>query len=117
MHIHFSHHALERKTTRADYLFPSSKYIDNKNKIPLLRNILSSKGKWYIRHDKDGITRYYCILNNLEVYCGILIDSPDPYILITTYYPYTGKVKRKLFPRGKESYERYNFNITGLTNK
>ena len=48
------------------------------------------------------------IVNNLEVYCGILIDSRDPYILITTYYPYSGKLKRKLFQRGKENYERFN---------
>ena len=50
-------------------------------------------------------------MNNLEVYCGILIDSYEPYILITTYYPYSNKLKRRLFPKGKENYERFNIGI------
>ena len=108
MNIQFSHHALERKTERSDYFLPSSELVQNKKQIPSLKNILIKKGTWYRNNDAFGLTRYYCILNNLEVYCGILIDSFDPYILITTYYPYTSKLKKRLFPKGKENYERFN---------
>lgn len=107
MEIEFSHHSMERKTQRDDYLLPSTTYIQNKEKIPILRNVLIRKGTWYKKEELDGLTRYYCIVNNLEVYCGILIDSYDPYILITTYYPYSSKLKRRLFPKGKENYERF----------
>lgn len=111
MNIEFSHHSIERKTERSDYFLPSSKYAKNKKQISKLRAILIRKGNWYKNNDEYGLTRYYCILNNLEVYCGILIDSLDPYILITTYYPYTRKLKRRLFPKGKENYEKFNVEL------
>lgn len=111
MKIEFTHHSMERKTQRDDYILSSNKYFQNKKKIPNLRNILIRKGIWYKKEGLDGLTRYYCIVNNLEVYCGILIDSYEPYILITTYYPYSSKLKRRLFPRGKENYERFNIGV------
>tara|TARA_B100001142_G_C14033064_1_gene538900 strand:- start:309 stop:650 length:342 start_codon:yes stop_codon:yes gene_type:complete len=111
MEIEFSHHSMDRKTQRDDYILPSNIYFKNKKKIPDLRNILIRKGTWYKKEDLYGLTRYYCIVNNLEVYCGILIDSHEPYILITTYYPYSGKLKRRLFPRGKENYERFDIGV------
>jgi hypothetical protein len=111
MEIEFSHHSMKRKTHRDDYILPSNKYIQNKKKIPNLRNILIRKGNWYKKEDQEGLTRYYCVVNNLEVYCGIMIDSDEPYILITTYYPYSGKLKRRLFPKGEENYERFNLEV------
>ena len=111
MNIEFSHHSIKRKTERSDYFLPSSKYIQNKKQMPILKNILIKKGTWYRNNDDEGLTKYYCIVNNLEVYCGILIDSLEPYILITTYYPYTRKLKRRLFPKGKENYERFNLQL------
>tara|TARA_B100000029_G_scaffold120744_1_gene114091 strand:+ start:408 stop:692 length:285 start_codon:yes stop_codon:yes gene_type:complete len=63
------------------------------------------KGRWYCRYDNDEkLLKFFCIVNKLEVYCGIYIDDED-IILITTYYSYTQKMKRRLFPRRKENFE------------
>jgi hypothetical protein len=105
MKIVFTHHAIEKKTERNDWLIRTKKYHDTRTMMPKLESLLRDKGKWYAcEEEDDGIVRFYCIVNQLEVYCGIGVNDE---IIITTYYPYTKKVKRRLFPRGKTSFERF----------
>lgn len=106
MDIIFTHHAIEKKTERADWLVRTNYYGETRKKEPQLEELLRNKGIWYEREGKDGITRFYCIVNKLEVYCGILLEEEDD-ILITTYYPYTSKMRKRLFPQKRESYERF----------
>ncbi len=109
MRIEFTKHYTRRKTERNDYILPSNNYRETTTCRPSVEQSLRWKGKWYYRQTQDGLLRTYCILNNLEVYCGIVIDNEeDPYILITTYYPYSSKIKKKLFPRGRENFERFD---------
>ncbi len=112
MKIKFTHHYAQRKTERADYIHSTNKYGETARSNPRIERILRQKGKWYSQLDpEEGIFRLYCIVNNLEVYCGIIIDDKeDPYVLITTYYPYSAKLKKRLFPRRAENYERFHVN-------
>lgn len=112
MDIVFTHHFVERKTERTDYLVSTKRYSETRKNRPRTERLLRDKGRWYCKYDhEECITRLYCIVNNLEVYCAILIDDEvEPYILITTYYPYTSKVKRKLFPKGVENFEPFEIN-------
>jgi hypothetical protein len=107
MEIIFTHHAIEKKTERADWLVRTEHYGETRRKKAELEELLRTKGEWYEREGKDGITRYYCIVNKLEVYCGIYLDDED-IILITTYYPYTSKMRKRLFPKKRQSFERYH---------
>ena len=104
MDIKFTNHFVERKTERDDYLLSTKRYSETRKNKTRTERLLRERGRWYSKYDREeGITRLYCIVNNLEVYCAVMIDDPmDPYILITTYFPYTSKVKRKLFPKGIE---------------
>jgi len=105
MKIAFTHHAIERKTERKDWMVRTQKYRDTRKSRPELESLLRNKGTWYVCDEEDdGIVRFYCVVNQLEVYCGIGVDDE---IIITTYYPYTKKFKRRLFPRGKASFERF----------
>ena len=108
--IKFTNHFVERKTERDDYLLSTKRYSETRKNKTRTERLLRERGRWYSKYDREeGITRLYCIVNNLEVYCAVMIDDPmDPYILITTYFPYTSKVKRKLFPKGIESFEQFN---------
>ena len=112
MKIVFTHHYKKRKTERDDYFLPTVKYAETANSIPSTERILRRKGKWYGRMDEDeGLYKLFCIVNNLEVYCGIIIDDEEEtYILITTYWPYTSKMKRKLYRRGRENFTYFNVN-------
>ena len=104
--IEFTHHVIKRKTNREDWLVKSNSYRDTRQKLPEMEAIMREKGKWYQKFDEDeGLIKYYCLINNLEVYCGILIENENV-ILITTYWPYTQKMKRRLFPRNMENFER-----------
>ena len=109
--IVFTHHAIERKTEREDWLVRTRKYQETRKRKDELSSLMIRKGKWYCRFDdKDKILKFYCIINNLEVYCGIFIEDED-IILITTYYSYTPKMKRRLFPKGMENYDAINISI------
>ena len=112
MDIKFTNHFVERKTERDDYLLSTKRYSETRKNKTRTERLLRERGRWYSKYDREeGITRLYCIVNNLEVYCAVMIDDPvDPYILITTYFPYTTKVKRKLFPKRIESFEQFNPN-------
>ena len=103
--IVFSHHAFERKTERQDWLVRTKRYGETRQRKDALSNLMIQKGRWYCRYDNDEkLLKFFCIVNKLEVYCGIYIDDED-IILITTYYSYTQKMKRRLFPRRKENFE------------
>ncbi len=117
MDIVFTHHFVERKTERDDYLLSTKRYSETRRNKARTERLLRNRGRWYCKYDhQEGVTRLYCIVNNLEVYCAILIDDEvEPYILITTYYPYTSKVKRKLFPKGVESFEPIDINSAPAT--
>ena len=110
--IKFTKHFVERKTERDDYLLSTKRYSETRRNKARTERLLRERGRWYRKYDREEeITRLYCIVNNLEVYCAVMIDDPvDPYILITTYFPYTTKVKRKLFPKRIESFEQFNPN-------
>ncbi len=114
MKIVFTHHYKERKTERADYFLPTNKYVETARSIPSTERILRRKGNWYGRMDKEeGIYKIFCIVNNLEVYCGIIIDyEEEPYILITTYWPYTSKMKNKLYRRGEENFTHFDISYS-----
>ena len=106
MKIIFTHHYKKRKTERDDYFLPSVKYAQTANSIPSTERILRRKGKWYGRMDEEeGLYKLFCIVNNLEVYCGIIIDDDERAIYpITTYWPYTSKMKRKPLPPRKTEF-------------
>ncbi len=115
MRIEFTHHFTKRKTERNDYLIPTCHYRDTRVSKQKVESTMRRKGKWFYRYSqKEGIIRTYCIVNKLEVYCGILIDEDDDLIvLITTYFPYSSKIKKKLFPRGRENFETFDIESTG----
>jgi hypothetical protein len=105
--IEFTRHVVHRKTTRADWLVQTNSYRETREKLPELERILREKGRWYRKFDtEEGLMKYYCIVSNLEVYCGILMEEKG-IILVKTYWPYTSKMKRRIFPRGVENYERF----------
>ena len=110
MDIIFTRHVIERKTERVDYLVRTPTISETRSKVPELENLLREKGIWYSIDDEgEGLTKFFCIVNQLEVYCGILIDENNrEIILMTTYWPYTKRMKTRLFPRGKPQYSRYN---------
>ena len=108
--IVFTHHAIERKTERQDWLVRTKKYGETRERKNALSSLMVKKGKWFCRFDnEEKLLKFYCIINNLEVYCGIYVDDED-IILITTYYPYTSKMKRRLFPRGMENFDPIDIN-------
>jgi len=108
MKIIFTKHFKERKLERNDYLVPVNQPSELQENMPRLESILRNKGNWYVNYEtKDTIPRTYCIVNNLEVYCGLIVENdPDLEIVITTYYPYSKKLKKRLFPRGRPNFER-----------
>ena len=114
MKIIFTHHYKKRKTERDDYFLPTIKYVETANTIASTEKIIRRKGNWYGRMDEEeGLYKIFCIVNNLEVYCGIIIDDDEePYILITTYWPYTSKMKRKLYRRGRQNFACFDVNET-----
>jgi len=104
--IIFTHHAIEKKTERSDWLVRTKQYWETRRMKPQLESLLRFKGVWYVNYETgDGITKFYCVINQLEVYCGIMVEDNE--ILITTYYPYSKRIKRRLFPKGRPSYERF----------
>ena len=103
--IVFTHHAIKRKTERQDWLVRTKRYGETRERKDTLTKLMIRKGRWFCRYDSDEkILQFYCIVNNLEVYCGIYIDDED-IILITTYWPYTQKMKRRLYPRRRGNFE------------
>ena len=112
MKLKFTKHIAQRKTQRRDYMNPTNRYRETIDNFPKTESTLRRKGVWYARFcPKDLLVKTYCIVNNLEVYCGIVIDNDeDPHVLITTYYPYSKKMKRRLFPRGMENFECFDIN-------
>jgi hypothetical protein len=105
--IAFTRHVVERKTTRDDWLVRTNTYRETRKKIPEVEQLLREKGRWFRRFDEEEkLMKCYCIVNNLEVYCGVILDDEE-IIVITTYYPYTQKMKRRLFPRRFENYQRF----------
>ncbi len=114
MRIEFTNHYLRRKIERNDYIVPTNSWKETRVNNPTVEAVLRKKGKWFRRFSYDeGLTRVFCIVNNLEVYCGIIIpESNNNIVLITTYYPYSSKMKKKLFPRGKENFEPFDFQPT-----
>lgn len=110
LRIVFTNHVMQRKAERLDYLVRTPTVRDTRTRVPELENLLRKKGIWYyIDDEEEGLTKYFCIVNQLEVYCGILIkeDNEDDLILITTYWPYNKGMKTRLFPRGKPQYARF----------
>ena len=107
--IVFTNHVIERKTERADYLVRTPTIADTRRSVPELEKLLREKGIWYsIDDEEEGLTKFFCIVNQLEVYCGLLIDEDgSELILMTTYWPYNKRMKTRLFPRGKPQYSRY----------
>lgn len=107
--IVFTNHVIERKTERADYLVRTPTIADTRRSVPELEKLLREKGIWYsIDDEEEGLTKFFCIVNQLEVYCGLLIDeNGSELILMTTYWPYNKRMKTRLFPRGKPQYSRY----------
>ena len=109
--IVFTHHAIERKTEREDWLVRTSKYQETRKRKDDLSSLMTRKGNWFCRYDdEEKLLKFYCIINNLEVYCGIFVEEED-IILITTYYSYTPKMKRRLFPRGMENFDSIDISI------
>ena len=109
--IVFTHHAIERKTEREDWLVRTIKYQETRKRQDELSSLMTRKGSWYCRFDdEDKLLKFYCIINNLEVYCGIFIEDED-IILITTYYSYTQKMKRRLFPKGMENFDSIDISV------
>lgn len=109
LEIAFTNHVIERKTERTDYLVRTPTIAETRSRVPELEKLLRRKGNWYsIDDEEEGLTKFFCIVNQLEVYCGILIDENDSQlILMTTYWPYNKRMKSRLFPRGKPQYSRY----------
>ena len=93
--IVFTNHVIERKTERADYLVRTPTIADTRRSVPELEKLLREKGIWYsIDDEEEGLTKFFCIVNQLEVYCGLLIDEDgSELILMTTYWPYNKRMK------------------------
>ena len=108
MEIRFTHHFRQRKIERDDYLVPTSGFPELRTEIPMVEKIMRKKGNWFVNYDtKDSIPRIYCIVNNLEVYCGLIVDTDfGNEIVITTYYPYSKKMWKRLYPKGKSNFEK-----------
>ena len=112
MDIYFTKHALHRKTQRNDWLIRTPTWGEANQSVPSLEKLLVTKGKWFGRKDPDtGMKMIYCIVNKLEVYCGV-IEGQEGHnkAIITTYYPYIPSVKKKLYRRREENFESFDVN-------
>ena len=80
------------------------------NAAPDLEELMRRKGRWFSRMDPEtGMIMMYCIVNNLEVYCGVIEGHHGQWkAVITTYYPYTPGVKKKLYLKRHENYEMFD---------
>ena len=107
MKIIFSNHFKKRKVERDDFMIPVSNLSELNARNLDLESILRRKGKWYVNYEtKDKVPRIYCIVNNLEVYCGVMAENLTGFeIIITTYFPYSKKIWRRICPKGKPNFE------------
>lgn len=110
MDILFTHHAIERKTQREDWLIRTPTRTQTKQAVPVLEEMVRRKGRWFWRRDPEtGIIMLYCIVSNLEVYCGVVAEHQGKSkAIITTYYPYTSKMKKRLYLKRYENYEMFD---------
>ena len=97
--IVFTHHVIERMMTRNDWLNNYKNYKELKADKENIATKMKRTGVWYTDEDwttKQKTVRFYCVLNTLSVFCGVLDTSEETRkIILTTFYPYTQKMKRK----------------------
>ena len=96
MEIYFTKHFRERQAERADWIFDTVSIEDSLSHDERLSWKLTNKGVWYEQPADDGSRKYICVLNNLEVYCGVV--NKDDNMIIATTYPYTQALRRKFVP-------------------
>jgi hypothetical protein len=102
--IALSNHVIYRMLDREDWLNEYKNYREVRVATNEIVTKLKTKGIWYESDEyKNPEVSYYCIMNNLTVYCGILIED-DNTILLTTFYPYTQRIKRRW-----AGWDRYHF--------
>ena len=96
MEIFFTYHAIQRKTEREDWMIRTPTRAQTRKSAPALEDLMRRKGRWSYRRDQEtGLLMVYCIVNNLEVYCGVIEDDSSQKVIITTYYSYTSKMRKK----------------------
>ena len=109
MDIYFTQHAILRKAQRGDWLIRTPTRKEVRSAVPDLEELLRRKGRWFSREDPETeMIMFYCIVNNLEVYCGVIEDDSSQKVIITTYYSYTSKMRKKLYPKGFDNYEPFD---------
>ena len=109
MEIFFTYHAIQRKTEREDWMIRTPTRTQTRKSAPALEDLMRRKGRWSYRRDQEtGLIMVYCIVNNLEVYCGVIEDDSSQEVIITTYYSYTSKMRKKLYPKGFDNYEPFD---------
>jgi len=101
MKLKFTQHVIDRMVKRNEWVRNYKKYKEVKDDMIELSRRLKVKGIWWMSPEED---RFYCVLSQLSVYCGVIDDDDDATIVLTTYYPYTQKVKGKY-----AGWERYHF--------
>ena len=90
MEIFFTYHAIQRKTEREDWMIRTPTRAQTRKSAPALEDLMRRKGRWSYRRDQEtGLLMVYCIVNNLEVYCGVIEDDSSQKVIITTYYSYS----------------------------
>ena len=88
MEIFFTYHAIQRKTEREDWMIRTPTRAQTRKSAPALEDLMRRKGRWSYRRDQEtGLIMVYCIVNNLEVYCGVIEDDSSQEVIITTYSP------------------------------
>ena len=110
MEIFFTYHAIQRKTEREDWMIRTPTRAQTRKSAPALEDLMRRKGRWSYRRDQEtGLIMVYCIVNNLEVYCGVMEGHHGQWkAVITTYYPYTSKMKKRLYLKRYENYEMFD---------
>ena len=110
MDIYFTQHAIQRKAQRGDWLIRTPTRKEARSAVPALEELLRRKGRWFSREDPETeMIMFYCIVNNLEVYCGVIEGQHGQWkAVITTYYPYTSKMKKRLYLKRYENYEMFD---------
>ena len=75
---------------RDDWLFNVETKTDSWGRRKELEWKMLHKGHWYENIERSGIPSFYCVLNQLQVYCAV---KKDDILIVTTTFPYTKAFK------------------------
>ena len=96
--IRFTKHFQTRQVERDDWMFNVETKKESWERQKDLEWKLLHQGHWYENIQRSGEPSFYCILNQLQVYCAV---KKGDVLVVTTTFPYNKsfKIKTLKYPK------------------